>query len=404
MIRLSLFAISGAAARPWAHAVKAASLLVLAMWLQGCSTLAYYMQSVDGQMEVLTKRRPIASVLTDNHAPPMTRQRLALVQQMRQFAVEKLGLPDNGSYRSYSDVGRRYVVYNVFATPELSLKPVRSCFLIVGCLDYRGYFRESMARAHARSLQQQGYDVFVGGVAAYSTLGWFNDPVLNTMLNWDEARIAKFIFHELAHQRLYIKNDTAFNEAFAETVAEVGLEQWLNARSGTTHAEALRRAEVREHQFIALVLATKEDLERIYTAPASDGDKRVQKREAFERLRASYDRLRAAWNGDGSYDAWMQTDLNNAKISAVVTYNEEKPAFRALLEASNGDMPTFYRLTAEVGQLPADERHDCLEALRRLGVGGLPSCRPNPSAAPLESTTLRSCTPLNGPCRRRAKG
>jgi len=331
----------------------------------GCASLGYYLQSIGGQMEVLGKRRPIEEVIEDSRKPAALRERLKLVTRLREFAASRLSLPDNGSYRHYTDLGREFAVYNVFATPELSLQPIKSCFLVVGCLDYRGYFSEPQARRYARMLLRRGYDVFVGGVAAYSTLGWFNDPVLNTMLTWDEARVAKFIFHELAHQKLYISDDTPFNEAFAETVAEVGLERWLAREVETLHAKRLLAAVQRERDFVHLLLAARSDLDRLFASSADVAAKRVGKKRIFETLHESYRALKRAWNGDASYDAWMHDGLNNAKISAVVTYHDAIPAFRTLLARAGQDLPRFYALAGDVGALPPVRRGRCLVRLKQ---------------------------------------
>lgn len=325
--------------------------------------MTYYAQSVTGQLEVLAKRRPIATAAEDPGEPAEIRAQLRRVQQMREFAVSSLGLPDNGSYRSYTDLKRRFVIYNVFATPELSLTPVRSCFPVVGCLDYRGYFSERMARRRAAQLKAGGMDVYVGGVAAYSTLGWFDDPVLNTMLDWDEAQLAKFLFHELAHQRLYVKNDTAFNEAFAETVAEVGLERWLTARLTHDEADRLRTEEEREKEFVRLILETRSELESLYDSAAEGAAKREGKRAALDRFRARYTEMRRGWGGDRSYDSWAYGDLNNAKFIAVATYHDAVPAFRALLALSGGNLPRFYEQAARLGQFPEAQRGACLSQL-----------------------------------------
>ncbi|MGQ0658393.1 MAG: aminopeptidase [Chromatiales bacterium] len=330
----------------------------------GCASLSYYLQSARGQMEVLAKRRPITTIIDDPRQPVDLRERLRLVTRIRDFAVRELALPDNGSYRGYTDLHRDYVIYNVFATPELSLEPVQSCFLVVGCLDYRGFFSEHRARRHAQMLARQGYDVFVGGVAAYSTLGWFDDPVLNTMLSWDEARVARFVFHELAHQKLYIKDDTGFNEAFAETVAEVGLERWLAREVGSEPPARLRGAVLRERQFVELVLGARAALERLFASSATSAEKRVGKQRLFAELRNDYLDLRRTWGNDSSYDAWMQEELNNAKVSAVVTYHDAMPAFRTLLRWAEKDLPCFYLLAAEVGSLPSAQRQRCLARLK----------------------------------------
>lgn len=353
---------------------RAAFLFSACLGLQACGTLSYYAQSVTGQIEVLAKRRPIEAAAEDPGESVERRARLRRLQQMREFAVSSLGLPDNGSYRSYADLQRRFVIYNVFAAPALSFAPVRSCFLVIGCLDYRGYFSERMARRHAARLQARGMDVYVGGVAAYSTLGWFDDPVLNTMLDWDEAQLAKFLFHELAHQRLYVKGDTAFNEAFAETVAEVGLERWLAAHVAPDEAERLRREEEREKEFVRLILDIRRELESLYSSPVAEAAKREGKQAAHDRFRARYTELRRRWHGDRSYDSWAYGDLNNAKFNAVATYRGAVPAFRALLALSGDDLSRFYDRAASLGKLPRSERSACLSQLQAAGADLAGAC------------------------------
>lgn len=353
---------------------RAALLFSACLGLQACSTLGYYAQSVTGQIEVLAKRRPIEAAAEDRGESAERRAQLRRLQQMREFAVSSLGLLDNGSYRSYADLQRRFVIYNVFAAPELSFAPVRSCFLVVGCLDYRGYFSERMARRHAARLQARGMDVYVGGVAAYSTLGWFDDPVLNTMLDWDEAQLAKFLFHELAHQRLYVKDDTAFNEAFAETVAEVGLERWLAARVAPDEADRLRGEEEREKEFVRLILDTRSELESLYSSPAAEATKREGKQAAHDRFRTRYTELRRRWRGDRSYDSWAYGDLNNAKFNAVATYRDSVPAFRTLLALSGGSLSRFYERAARLGQLPGSLRSACLAQLEAAGADLAGAC------------------------------
>lgn len=365
---------SAAAARRRPRLWRAAFLLSACLGLQACSTLGYYGQSVTGQLEVLAKRRPIEAAAEDPGESAERRAQLRRLQQMREFAVSSLGLPDNGSYRSYADLGRRFVIYNVFAAPELSFTPVRSCFPVVGCLDYRGYFNERMARRHAARLQARGMDVYVGGVAAYSTLGWFDDPVLNSMLEWDEAQLAKFLFHELAHQRLYVKDDTSFNEAFAETVAEVGLERWLAARVAPDVADRLRREEDREKEFVRLILETRRELESLYGSAAAESAKRQGKHAAHDRFRSRYTELRRRWHGDRSFDSWAYGDLNNAKFNAVATYRDTVPAFRALLALCGGDLSRFYEGASRLGQLPPSQRSTCLSQLEAAGADLAGAC------------------------------
>ena len=235
--------------------------LLLGVLLSGCASLDYYAQVSRGQLDLLAARQPVADLLADPQTDPQLQRRLALAQQARDFASARLALPDNRSYRLYADLRRPYVVWNVFATPELSLAPLTHCFPVAGCVAYRGFYQQGRARGAAALLQGEGLDTYVAGIEAYSTLGWFDDPILNTMLRWDDERLAAVIFHELAHQQLYVADDTAFNESFASFVEQEGLRQWRAARGlapGDAHAERMRR------QFTQLILASRERLQALY--------------------------------------------------------------------------------------------------------------------------------------------
>ena len=205
-------------------------ILVLAV-VAGCQSLAYYTQAVGGHFDVLSRARPVSDWLADPATPPELRARLETARHIREFASKSLGLPDNGSYLSYASIDRPYVVWNVFAAPELSVEPKLECFPFAGCVSYRGFYSEDDARRHAERLREAGYDVYVGGVPAYSTLGWTDDPLLSTFIRYPDAQLARLVFHELAHQLVYVKNDTTFNESFAVTVEEEGVRRWLEAES-----------------------------------------------------------------------------------------------------------------------------------------------------------------------------
>lgn len=341
--------------------VRIGAALCLLFLLGGCATLAYYGQAARGQLELLKARRPLDAVLADGATPAAIRGKLELAREARHFASLELGLPDNRSYRGYADIGRDYVVWNVFATPPLGLEPVQSCFPIAGCVDYRGYFSREAALRHADGLRARGYDVYVGGVAAYSTLGWFADPVLNSMLAWDDLRLVKIIFHELAHQLLYVRGDTAFNEGFATAVAEIGWDRFEATRAPASTAERAREA--REHELTALLVAYRERLERIYAGPDDEATKQRLKAETFAALDTDFARLRTRWGGTTEYDAWMTQDMNNAKLAAVGTYQDRVPAFTAMLEIADGDLPRFYGIARRVAALDHDARAACLDAL-----------------------------------------
>ncbi len=345
-----------------------ALLLGLLCLLSGCATLEYYRQGIAGQLDLLQRRVSVERLLTDPGTDPALRRRLARALEMRRFASERLGLPDNGSYLSYADPGREYVVWNVFATPELSLEPVESCFPLLGCLAYRGWFHRQDARRWARRLKAQGYDVWVAPVAAYSTLGWFDDPLLPGMLRWSDARLAEVMFHELAHQRLYLPGDTAFNEAFASVVAEAGTGRWLRETGERGECLAWREEKRRQREFSALVEETRARLQRIYRGPEPGAVKRVAKRREFERMRQAYALLKRHWGGKGDYDDWMRDGPNNARLAAVAIYRELVPGLREMLHACGGELACFYRGVEALAPLSPLQRRARLPA--RVTVTG----------------------------------
>lgn len=338
-----------------------AGMLIIATGC-ACTTMGYYAQSVHGQVEILQKRQPITSVLNTGSLSAHIANQLAQVQDIREFAKEELGLPDNGSYRDYVDLQREYVVWNVFAAPELSLTGLEWCYLFVGCLSYRGYFSGEAARREAATLEQQGHDVFVGGVAAYSTLGWFADPVLNTMLRQDIEYLARTIFHELAHQKIYIKNDTEFNEAFADTIAEIGVQRWLAREGDPAGRTKLERKQIRENEFVELVLNYRDKLNAVYNTGLPDSEKRAKKSAIFTEMINEYQQLRSGWDGYGVYDAWFAAGLNNAKLLAVATYRQYLPGFKSLLVSVDNDLRRFYRVVEQLGGCNPEQRRQILLA------------------------------------------
>lgn len=360
MIRflLLLRSSSGALDRFFRHLVPL-SLLGL---LNGCSSLGYYGQLADGQLQLLRARLPVERVIADPATDARLRGHLEQSQRARAFASERLMLPDNRSYRVYADIGRPFVVWNVFATPEFSLEPNNHCFPIAGCVAYRGYYSLGGARGAAALQKLEGLDVYVGGVEAYSTLGWFDDPILNSMLGWGDERLATVIFHELAHQRVYVKDDTAFNESFATFVEQEGTRQWRAFRG--LPAQAVDGGKPRE-QFVALVLATRERLKVLYARPLSAEAMRAGKQAEFERMRREYRHLRdSQWGGVGRFDAWINAPMNNAKLLPFGLYDQWVPAFAALFAEVGGDWQRFYRRVEALGKLPMAQRQQSLKKLQ----------------------------------------
>lgn len=348
--------------------VALASLLVAA--LGGCSSIDYFTHLAAGQYGVLSARKPIAEVVADPATDPRLKARLQLAQEARAFASDKLDLPRNGSYTVYADVGRPYVVWNVFATPEFSLKPVTHCFLIAGCVGYRGYFDKARAEAGAKELEGQGYETYVGGVPAYSTLGWFDDPILNTMMRWDDDALNSTIFHELAHQKLYLKNDTAFNESYATFVQEEGLRQWRAAR-GLPPGDSI--ATQRGDAFTQLVLDARARLEKVYASGLPPEQMRAAKQAEIERLRTDYRSLRdTQWQGYKGYDVWMDAPINNARLLPFGLYHKWVPAFAALYAQQGGDWVKFFAAAKALSKLDTAARTAALEQLAppAAGTGG----------------------------------
>jgi predicted aminopeptidase len=316
----------------------------------------YLLQSAEGQLALMSKREPITQVIDNSSTPPKLRAQLESVRAIRDFASHELGLPDNGSYRKYADIGRAYVVWNVVAAPEFSVDPKRWCFPIVGCVAYRGYFVEARARRFAAGLRAQGFDVVVGGVAAYSTLGHFDDPILSTMVNWDDVELAAIIFHELTHQLLYVRNDASFNEALATTVEEEGVRRWLSSLGREQDLAQHLLQQQRYLQVIALMSQTREHLRLIYAMSLPPPLMRERKREALEALRESYAALRAQWGGHAPFDAWFAQDINNAHLASIATYFACVPGFERELKAVGGNLPAFYRRARELAKMDQPQR------------------------------------------------
>jgi predicted aminopeptidase len=335
------------------------AVLVAASTLPGC----YVLQAAAGQADVLNRSEPIEKVVADPATPAPLLSRLELVVEARRFAVEELGLPDGRSFRKYADLGRPYAVWNVVAAPEFSVTPRRWCYPVAGCVAYRGYFDEARAAATARRLDVRGDDVTVGGVATYSTLGYLPDPVFNTMLGWRETRLVGTVFHELAHERLYVPGDSEFNEAFASVVEQEGVRRWLAARGREGEFGAYRTGLVREAEFAGLLREARERLRRLYASGSPSTQLWADKQGEFGRLKFEYTQLRARWGGFAGYDAWFARPLNNAHLAAVATYHDCVPGLQRALEAA-GSLEAFYVRAEELAALALAERHAavCREA------------------------------------------
>jgi predicted aminopeptidase len=350
--------------------------LLLSALLAGCADTRYYLQSVDGHLHMLMAARPVTKWLADDNVAPALKQRLALAQRIRSFAVTELQLPDNASYRSYADLQRRSVVWNVVAAPEFSLTVKTWCFPVAGCVGYRGYFNEAEARSQAQVQRRDGLEAVVYGVPAYSTLGWLNwaggDPLLNTFINYPEGELARMIFHELAHQVLYVKDDTLFNESFATAVERLGGERWLAVHGSESARQEYAQFDTRRRQFRALSLATRTRLLDIYRKNESSTVDRQSlitlKNTAMQAFRDDYARLKAGWGGYNAYDTWV-AGANNAAFGAQAAYDELVPGFEVLFDRQGKDWHRFYDAVKQLATRPANERTRSLKQMTKEHLG-----------------------------------
>lgn len=340
------------------------NLLASALLLPACGTVRYYGQAVRGQWQLQRAAQPLDRVMADPQTSPALKAKLAVVQDIRRFAAETLALPAARQYTAYADVQRPYAVWVVFAAPEFSVEPHRWWYPLVGSLTYRGFFREAPARALAAQLEAQGLDTYVGGVAAYSTLGWLKDPVLNTFVHREDADLAELIFHELTHQKLYLSGDTDFNEALATTYAHYGVRRWLEARGRASEWQTFAAQAEGERAFIALALATREELRRLYAATQQEPAeiRRARKAEVLQRFRDQSLALRRQYPALRRIDRWFSQPVNNARLNTLATYYRLVPGFEALLRQHPDDAEAFFRTAQALGQLPRPQRHATLLA------------------------------------------
>lgn len=319
--------------------LAAALVLVLCA---GCESISYYGQAIGGHLRLMAAARPIDSWLEDPSTPQDLKAHLETAQRIRRYATRELHLPDNGSYLSYADLHRRFAVYNVFAAPRFSVDAKPECFPVTGCVAYRGFYSEDAARAHAAKLREQGYDVYVGGVVAYSTLGWFDDPLLSTFIRYPDSQVARLVFHELAHQVVYAKNDTTFNESFAVTVEEQGVRRWLESEGRTAELSAFHEAQARKRELAARIKDARERLKLVYESKLTQAQKLEQKSAEFERLR-------------GAFPQYVPAEPNNAFLVSIALYNELVPAFERLL-AQSSSLDDFYARVRKLAKSGHAER------------------------------------------------
>jgi len=341
--------------------------LFFTVFLVACESMVFYGQAINGQLSIISKRENIQMLVNDPEIDAQLKQSLESIISIRKFANNSLALPVEKNYSTYVDLQRPFVVWNVFAAPEFSVTPKDWCYPIAGCVSYRGYFSEDAARKYATSLADEGFDVYVGGIAAYSTLGWFADPVLNTIINREEHRLAALLFHELAHQLVYVPGDTQFNESFATTIELEGLKRWLAENNNSAMMPTLVEQAAREQQyrqeFVSLVQSSIPVLEELYSGALPLVEKRQEKAQVIQKLRDDYQDLKQQWRGYAAYDGWFAGEINNARLNTVATYFNHVPAFEALLAQSNYQLPEFYNRVQALAKLSSEERQEVLTRL-----------------------------------------
>ena len=338
------------------------ALLVISLGqLTACADLSYYLHSVNGHYDIINRARPIQDWLEDGSTDPELAIKLARIEQIREFAINELGLPESDSYTLYADVGRQYALQNLFAAEEFSVKPKQWCYPVVGCAGYRGYFDIQRLQRFRDRLQEQGFEVHVTRVTAYSTLGWFDDPVLNTFIDWPEHRLAGLIFHELAHQQLYVDGDTEFNESFAMAVQQAGVEKWLQSKKQEQKLQRYRQYLLNRQRVVSLIETARQDLDRLYQQDMDVTQMRQAKRERLQQLQQDYREMSADFEVSDGFKRWFDGELNNAKLASVATYHAQVPAFKSRLQKLGGDFPRFYQEVAELASIAPRHRDDCLQ-------------------------------------------
>lgn len=334
-------------------------VVLLLISLFSCTTIDYYGQAAKGQLALLLGAKEIQSLLEDDTTELQTRRKLALIIDARDFARDSLQLEPGGSYLRYVELDRRYVVWNVFAAPEFSTRAQTWCYPIAGCVSYRGYFSAHRARAFADSLERQQLDVYSGGVDAYSTLGWFDDPLTSAVLHRSDHSLVSLLFHELAHRRVYLPGDTTFNESFATFVEREGLRRWLQVHPMPGLLAQLEREVQIDQAFVALVSSYRDKLDTLYAEPLGEEAMRIEKGRVQEALREEYRGFREKWDYRG-YDRWFAGPLNNAQLGTVASYNDLVASFAGLLQACEGDLARFYARVTQLTKLAPERRAQLL--------------------------------------------
>ena len=348
----------------------------LLLLTSGCADLGYYWHNASGHLGVMNDREDIATLIEDEQTDDQLRERLVLVQEIRQFSIDRLDLPDNGSYSSYVQLENPYVVQNIFAAPEFSTRLYQWCYPIVGCASYRGYFDETRLREYVETLEAEGLEVHVGRVPAYSTLGWFDDPVLSSFIDWPDYRLAGLIFHELTHQQLFIDGDTTFNESLASAVQQQGTRLWLAAQGQDAAIGNFERWLRYHAEVITLIVETRRGLDELYASDLNESAMRSAKALRFEDARQAHAVIAGRHGVTRGFTAWFAADLNNARIGSVAAYTSRVPAFVNMMETLDNDFARFYAYVETISELPRERRNQCLDAWEQENALDSATCQP----------------------------
>jgi predicted aminopeptidase len=354
------------------------AIIFIAFGVTGCSNLGYYWRNTQGHLALMNAAKPVKDLLSEEALPAPLKARLELSQRVRAFASDELKLPSNASYTRYADLKRSAVVWNVVAAPLYSLQLKTWCFAVVGCVSYRGYYTEAAAKEEAERVKAEGYEVNVYGVPAYSTLGYLNwaggDPLLSTFIMYPEGELARMIFHELAHQVLYVKDDTTFNESFATAVERLGGQQWLEKNGSVQARTEYAQFDQRRREFRAFTLRARERLQQVYKQNrplpgkesassainfVANAELEKQKQQALQAMRDDYAQLKASWGGFAGYDGWVSR-ANNASLGAVAAYDDLVPQFEAVFAKKEQNWTSFYEAIQSITPLPKEERRKAL--------------------------------------------
>jgi len=338
------------------YSLFALLIVSLLFGLTSCSTVSYYSQAISGHLKLINAREDIADILKQADLDPILKTKLLKAQQIRRYASVRLGLPDNGSYKSFVATGQDYITWNVVAAREFSVQAKTWCFPVAGCVSYKGYYHQQDAVDLAEQLKQEGYDTTINGATAYSTIGWFDDPILDTMLKGQDIRLAGLIFHELAHQQIYIKGDSDFNEAFATFVEQQGVRIWLKNTQGEQQLQLYEQLLQRRQGFTQLLLDTRKQLQNIYQKDLSFEEKASKKQQAFSQLQINYQVFKQQQHGYSGYDQWFSLNLNNANLVSTSTYKRLVPAFEKIYLAAGQDMRSFYEKVEVLAKKSKQER------------------------------------------------